>query len=239
MAIVFDVVVFAILILLVILGYKRGLIRTVVNLVGYVISAVLAFFVSLPVSQFLFSTFFKSSAVDLINQEIAKLSGGQSVAAMLDAAFAAIPKNISTFASEYVGPLDQVKDSIIATTPTTADLANVVVDTVIAPIATMLLQTIVFLVLFILFCIIVKLLTRTLKFIDKVPLVGTANAVLGAVFGVLEAFLFLFLFTTVIAFIIQISGNQLDSINQNIVNQTYVFKILYEYNPLLSIKIGA
>lgn len=238
MAIIFDVAVFAIVILLLILGYKRGFIRTVINLVGYAVSAVLAFFISQPVAGFIFESFFRKGSVDMINGELGKLSGGQSVAELLDTAFAAIPERISALASSYVGSLDQIKDTIAASAPTTADVATAVVDQVIGPIATIMIQSIVFLVLFIVFCILVKLVTKTLKIIDKLPVIGTANAVLGLVVGLVQAVIFLFIFTSVVALIIQLSGNQMDAVNSEIVGQSHVFKAIYNMNPFVGSPIA-
>lgn len=231
MAIIFDVAVFAIVILLLILGYKRGFIRTVINLVGYAVSAVLAFFISQPVAGFIFESFFRKGSVDMINGELGKLSGGQSVAELLDTAFAAIPERISALASSYVGSLDQIKDTI-------ADVATAVVDQVIGPIATIMIQSIVFLVLFIVFCILVKLVTKALKIIDKLPVIGTANAVLGLVVGLVQAVIFLFIFTSVVALIIQLSGNQMDAVNSEIVGQSHVFKAIYNMNPFVGSPIA-
>ena len=57
---------------------------------------------------------------------------------------------------------------------------------------------------------------------------------LGAVIGIVQAIVFVLIFTAVIAMIINLSGNQLENLNNSVINQSYVFKIIYEYNPLLS-----
>ncbi len=238
MAIIFDVAVFAIVILLLILDYKRGFIRSVINLVGYAVSAVLAFFISQPVASFIFSSFFRKGSVDMINGELAKLSGGQSVASLLDSAFAAIPERITALASSYVGPLDEIKASIAASAPTTADVATAVVDQVIGPIVTIMIQSLVFLILFIVFCVLVKIITKALKIIDKLPVIGTANAVLGLVVGLVQAVIFLFIFTSVVSLIIQMSGNQMDAINSEVVGSSRIFKAIYNMNPFVGSPIA-
>lgn len=57
MSIIFDIAVVAIVALLVFLGFHRGFVRTVFNLVGYILAAVLAFFISSPISVWIFQTF--------------------------------------------------------------------------------------------------------------------------------------------------------------------------------------
>lgn len=238
MAIIFDVAVFAIVILLLLLGYKRGFIRTVINLIGYAVSAVLAYFLSQPLATFIFDAFFRKGSVDMINGELTKLSGGQSVSSLLDSAFAAIPERVMALASSYVGPLDEIKASIAASAPTTADVAAAVVEQVIGPIVTIMIQSFAFLILFIVFCILVKIITKALKIIDKLPVIGTANAVLGLVVGLVQAVIFLFIFTSAVSLVIQMSGNQMDVVNSEIVGQSHVFKAIYNMNPFVGSPIA-
>lgn len=234
MAILYDVALILILAIIIFLGYKRGFIRTVVSLVGYVVSAVLAFLVSQPIANFIFDAFFRNSAIDMISAEVNKISAGQTVPQLLDTAIAAIPEKITALASGYVN-IDEVKQTILASAPTAGDLSVTVVDQVIGPIATLVMQTAIFFVLFLVFCIVVKLITRALKIVDKLPVVGQANAVLGLLVGIVQAVVFLFLFTCVIALIVQLSGNQLEYINQDVIDKTYIFRLLYEINPLASV----
>lgn len=234
MSIILDVAVLVILFLAIFIGYKRGFIRTIINLIGYIAAAILAHLVSLPISQFIFNTFLRSKSVELIQNAISEHAGGQSVTELINTAFAAIPEKINTLAASYIGSMEEIKNNLIQSTPTTAEIAENVVDKVVAPISTMIIQTLAFIVLFIVFCIAVKLITKALKIIDKIPLIGSANAALGAVIGIVQAVVFLLIFTIVIAMIINLSGNQLEAINNSVIDQSYVFKIIYEYNPLLS-----
>ena len=238
MAIIFFFFLFAIVILLLLLGYKRGFIRTVINLIGYAVSAVLAYFLSQPLATFIFDAFFRKGSVDMINGELTKLSGGQSVSSLLDSAFAAIPERVMALASSYVGPLDEIKASIAASAPTTADVAAAVVEQVIGPIVTIMIQSFAFLILFIVFCILVKIITKALKIIDKLPVIGTANAVLGLVVGLVQAVIFLFIFTSAVSLVIQMSGNQMDVVNSEIVGQSHVFKAIYNMNPFVGSPIA-
>lgn len=234
MSIILDLAILVIVILAIFIGYKRGFIRTVINLIGYIAAAFLAHVVSLPISQFIFNTFLHSKSVELIQNAITKQTGEQSVTQLIDTAFAAIPEKINTLASSYIGSTEEIKNNLIQSTPTTAEIAENVVNKVVEPISTMIIQTLAFIILFIVFCIAVKLITKALKIIDKIPLIGSANAALGAVIGIVQAIVFVLIFTAVIAMIINLSGNQLENLNNSVINQSYVFKIIYEYNPLLS-----
>ncbi len=233
MSIILDLAVLAIIILAVFIGYKRGFIRTVINLVGYIVAAVLAYVVSLPISQFIFNTFLRKQSVELIQSAVEKQSGGQSVAQLIDTAFAAIPEKVHTLAASYIGSTEAIKNNLISSTPTTAEIAENVVNKVIEPISTMIIQTLAFIILFIVFCIAVKLITKALKVIDKIPLLGSANAALGAVVGIIQAIVFVLIFTAAVAMVINLTGNQMENLNNTVIEQSYVFKIIYEYNPIL------
>ena len=79
MSIILDLAILVIVILAIFIGYKRGFIRTVINLIGYIAAAFLAHVVSLPISQFIFNTFLRSKSVELIQNAITKQTGEQSV----------------------------------------------------------------------------------------------------------------------------------------------------------------
>lgn len=232
MSIIFDIAVVAIVILLVFLGYHRGFVRTVFNLIGYILAAVLAYFISSPLATWIFQTFFRNSVVELINGELAKATQGMDINQMVQQAIASIPENFRAFVPENA--LATVENSL-SSVPTTAEVANTVVDQLVGPIASLAIQGLLFVVLFILLCIVVKLVTRMLKFIDKIPFVGTANSVLGLVVGLAEAVVFVFFFTSIVAMLITLSGDQWSAVNQSVVDQSYIFRFIYEYNPLTKI----
>lgn len=234
MSTIFDIAVVAIVVLLIFLGYKRGFIRTVFNFIGYIAAAVLAFLLGNSIAELIFNSFFRSRAVELINSELSKAAGGQSISEMIQRAFAAIPENIRAFVPE--GAISQIEQGLTQSTPTTTDVSEAIVSEIIGPIAIMILQLLLFVILFIILCIVVKLVTRQLKFIDKIPFVGTANSVLGLVIGLAEAVIFLFLFTSIAAMLIQLSGNQWTWLNSSVVEDTLIFKLIYAYNPFIQLK---
>lgn len=234
MSIVFDIAVVAIVVLLVFLGYRRGFVRTALNLVGHLAAAVLAFLLSSPIADWIFRTFLRGSSVDLIVNGLSDMTAEQNLSEVVEKAFSAIPESIRTFAPE--GAFEDVRNQLMQTVPTHSEIANTIVDQLVAPIATTILQLLLFLILFLLFCVVVKLVSRMLKIIDKLPLIGSINSTLGLVVGLAEAVVFLAFFTGIVAMLIQMSGNQWAALNQDVVDQTFIFKYIYEYNPLIQLK---
>ena len=81
--------------------------------------------------------------------------------------------------------------------------------------------------------ILVRLIARMTDVFFKLPLIGTANRILGLLIGVLKAFIVMSVLCTLLAIVIPVlSLEKNPPITQNMVNNTYILKYFYNANPL-------
>lgn len=234
MSIAFDVAVVVIVVLFACLGYWRGFVRTALGLVGYAVAATLSYILSLPIANWIYQTFMRGASIELILGGLGKLSKDTSLQTALDEAVSILPQGVHSLLPE--GAIEGVKMQLLQSVPTHQEIATTLTDQLVEPVATTILQLFSILLLFVILCVVVRILTKMTKWIDKIPLIGRLNASLGVMAGLVEAVVVLALFTGVVALLIFLSGNQWELVNRSMIEETYLFKFLYESNPLIAFK---
>lgn len=234
MSIVFDIAVVAIVVLFAIWGYRRGLMRTAFGLVGYIAAAGLSYLLSTPIANWVYNTFIRSATSDFILSSLSDGAKEQGIQTAVDQVIDALPKSIVAFLPE--SSIKEVTEQLSQATPSNQEIASAVMEHLIYPVAIAIIQLFTVIFLFLLLCIVVKTITKMLKIVDKLPIIGKLNSGLGLVIGLGEAIVFLTFFTGAVAIMIQLSGDQWETVNRSVIEQTYLFRFLYHYNPLISLK---
>ena len=87
---------------------------------------------------------------------------------------------------------------------------------------------ILFLSIFSFFKVVKSYILKFTKFVRKMPVIGFLDGFLGAVCGVLKAFIFLFIFAVICYVIVILTRDELKFLNSNIINSTYLFFLFYK-----------
>ena len=107
-----------------------------------------------------------------------------------------------------------------------------VVDGIIKPCFTVAVQTIVFSVIFFAVVIILNLIAKALKFVNKIPLIGGLNSVCGGVVGLLQGVLTVCVICLLVRVIVVLSGGNIIFFNNAVIDSTYVFDFFYDFDFL-------
>lgn len=103
------------------------------------------------------------------------------------------------------------------------------VDPVVKGVIKLVIWIIAFFILMIIATILVNIISGTIKF---VPLVGSLNTVLGAILGALEGILILVVICVVIKLAIVLTSGDVMFINEETINETKLFKLIYNLKYL-------
>ncbi|MEG0691619.1 MAG: CvpA family protein [Oscillospiraceae bacterium] len=206
-------------------AYRKGFIRSIILVIGYVFSIFLAIYLSKIVSVYIFNNFIRTPIINNINQTISSSVGNISVSMVVPAILSKLPKVIlnplfSSFGgeSELIQLIDNQTGGILE------KLGTVVADNVIAPILLSLMEVITCLIIFILCTIIVKIIAKMFTGLYAIPIIGSINSILGGVLGIVQTAIIYYLLALVISTIISLTANELPWINNEIMNSTYILK---------------
>ena len=95
-----------------------------------------------------------------------------------------------------------------------------------------ILRLVIGVIIFIIVVILLSLAAKAFKGINKVPVIGMVNKLLGGILGLGVGLMICLVLVSVVAAVISVTGNQLQWMNISIIDKTYLFTYFYKYNLL-------
>lgn len=212
MGIAVDIILIAIIILSVYLGYKKGLIKVAFKVFALLLAIIISLILFKPVSDFIINN---TEFDDKIREAIISNSGQEQENEQKNE-----QKNnniIKKYIEDNVKKAeDELKAKAIETIANTVSIKITQVATAVG--------------LFIIIRIVLILLSFLSETIAKFPIIKQFNEIGGILYGLLRALVIIYLFFTII-FIL--SSFKISLTVQNLIEQSYITKFLYENNLLL------
>ena len=200
---------------LVIGGYKKGFLKTIVLAAGTLASLLIAFWLSGWLADLIFSNIIRESVIKNISDTLSGLSDATSTVSAISAVLAALPAFVlNPMLAQYGSKEAMVAEIQRNTDNTLSGLSETITDTVVSPVLTML---------------IIKIVAKALGAVRRIPLVGTLNAVLGAVVGAVQGLIALFLLGLAGNILVSLSGNDLGLFNTGIIGKSYIYQFFYQF----------
>ena len=102
-------------------------------------------------------------------------------------------------------------------------------ENLIAPIAIWIIKILIMVILFFILKLIIKPVSNLFKAVNKIPIIGPINALLGGVLNCAISLLVIYIVALLIKVIINITSNSLIFINNDTIQLTTVFKYIYNF----------
>lgn len=226
---ILDVILILIAFIIIVASYKRGFLRSIILIAGYVASIIVAVVFSKLLSPWIFNTFMRNGIIENINGIVENTVGSANIPQVITEFFETLPQFLISLIDMSFGGNDTLVANIESSTNgMIANIGTAIADVVIMPLIVMLLQSILCIVIFLICLFIVKGVSSLFKSFYEVPILGKVNAVLGGVIGIGIAFVWLFILMIILKTIISFTGNSLTYLNTEVVEKTYIFKWLYQ-----------
>lgn len=227
MAYLIDVLVLLLFVVFILIGRKRGFIKTVAGLVAFAVALMLASFLSGPVSTFVYNTTVEPKVVDTIN---AKVGTDSPAADKIDAAMTEMPEFVIRILQN--GGIENGADVMSKLTGAGADVSvgERISEQVVAPIVTPLLKMLCTLILFILVYVVATILLKALNLLAKLPVLKQLNTTLGAFAGAVSGVLWV-LFAVSLLQVLAYMGT-VEVITPALLDSTILVKWLCSINPI-------
>jgi Colicin V production protein. len=224
MSIFLDILVLAVIFLCAFIGYRRGFVLTLLRSIGYFIAFPIAALLSSFLAPLVWNGIVRGMVISSIAEKLPDMSAGGGIEKIT----AGLPDWYNIKPSELIASLTN------SITPTKEEVATAVTDNFISPTAIGIIGIILTIIFVILLFIVVMLLSKKLKIFNKIPLVGTANRVLGAVLGVVVGVVWLCIIALVIHLFISVLPDVFTFVNAEIVNDTIIFGPFYNVSRAIS-----
>lgn len=182
MGYILDGVIFAVCLMCVLIGVRKGFIHSAVRFLGSVISALLASAMGGALAQWLFDTMFRGAMVEKIETSLRSLGADNAVTAAREV-LGSLPDFLVRALEEAGVTIETVSSAINSQT---GGAAAMVVD-YLSPVFVNFLKVLAVIVLFFLFTTLARLLASLVSDILRLPILKELDGVLGGIFGFLLA----------------------------------------------------
>lgn len=219
-----------IFILSVVLGYRRGFIQTMLQLAVWGVSFAVALFVSLPIANAIFDGWIAESMQSDISeslQDTGTSSAEEQLAEILDGLpgpIASVLENNDALSQTFL----DVKQEADATVDT---VSRTLVEKLVRPAVVLLLRFVIFLILFVALLFLLKFVRKLLKPLSKLPLLRTADGILGAVLGALKGIVYILAIVSIIQIVAALSPSN-GALSKDVVEDTTLVSWVADRNPI-------
>ncbi len=129
--------------------------------------------------------------------------------------------------------VSSVRTVVMAMFDTKSSVKTALMDGIISPSCIIVIRSVAAIILFALFMIILSLICRAAGWINKIPVLGKVNALLGGAVGLCESAVISVLICIAVKMIVSMFGGTVIMFNETAINSTFVFKYIY-YLDILS-----
>ncbi len=223
MGIILDVIVVVIFAYIVYKSYKRGLISSVMGLAKGIVSFIAAYSFADRVGEFFCEKFMSGAVSGNINQAIMSLSKTEEGVYNLSKLFSDMPDALSQILTRYGADTELLGQYTANLTAGTEENVATVADIIARPVALSLSTIIAFILIFVLVFVLLSVVTIFLNAVFKMPVLKSANKILGMFFGIAEGAIIVILLSSIFV-ALQGSLVSLDSNLGNIVDSSHIVK---------------
>lgn len=139
------------------------------------------------------------------------------------------------------GKAPAVRSVVLIMQSTSASFKDAVINGIIEPCVKIFVQTLAFVIIFSIVLIALNLLSRLLKFVNKIPVIGGLNSFCGGLVGLVEGVFSVFVVCIIVRLITILSGGTIMFFNAADIDSTFIFSVFYNFdflNFISDLKIG-
>lgn len=210
--------------LFVLIGYKKGIMKSLYGLISLVVAGVGSCLLSRFLSGWVYNVFFAESINKSISNSIAGTT--ESITAATENVFANLPDYVKGFLGFFGVTDSSIFETTQATQALEAELQNTVMSAVVQILGSVLLV-----VLFILILILMKWLSKFILFIFEVPVIKQINSLCGCIFGLAEGLIICYIAVLLCRLLLPVSDHTV--INAEMINSSAIFGKIY-YSELIT-----
>lgn len=173
----------------------------------------------------------KAVAAQYIAVNLANNSALHNLGDIIENAGSMLPSAVFNAQANGTG-VSALRAIVLGMFDTRDSFRNTVMGSFIEPNCILIIRTIVFVVIFILVNLALRIAAAAAQLIGKIPVIGKVNAFLGLVLGLIEGLLAVFVVCLVTRMIVSLCGANSILFNQTAIDSTVLFKVFYNFDFL-------
>ena len=228
MHIALDLILVLIIVAIVLTSYRRGFVASVLSLASVIISSVAAWIFHAPLADYISSTFLAAPFTDAASEKIHSFSSGGD----LDALFREMPSEFSSFLTNNQIDSSVVSDEYTSSGINGSEYVDVLAQRIGSALAYLASCAIALILIFAVASIVCGIISVFIKALFKLPILQTANKILGLVLGIAAALIFAWIFSHCAVTVLNaVSVLYPDTVQEGTVESTILVKLFSSINP--------
>lgn len=235
MSLALDFGVIIIVIITVIVCFKRGFAKTVLGFLSNIISVVGAFVLGTSLSDLIYSGLIRDNIIDSLSSSInSNLSASTSTAGEQTNG---LPDYVSAILNLFGYSTDTVNKNIDTMIETQSNNIATVVESAIGPVITAIISFFLVIILFVILRFITAKISKLIAGVMEIPVLHTVNRLLGGLVGILDGLVIVYFLTAMVIIIVPIvTGGAITYFDFGVMAEdTMLFKLFYDYNIVTGI----
>lgn len=224
MWILLDLIVIAIVVIFAMISAKKGFVRTLVEVVGFIAVILLANNVSPALSETTYNKFIEPAVVEKATESLGELNVLEMSEVQIN------QESLPTFVYKILGEdfsLENFQNTINANLSDGLESAMMEASqTVIKPVITEILKVVYMVLIVVVLLVAVKFLAKLLNKLFSFSFVGKANRTLGAVLGTIKGIAIAVIICSIIGLIVPLTENGFLIFTSSAIESTVLFKLL-------------
>ena len=229
MAYIVDGIIIAIVLLAIIFSSKKGFVRTVIEVAGFIAAFIIAFTFSSPLSNLTYDKMIEPSIIKTAEQ-----TATDTTESTVDAFWEAMPKFVKNNSQKLGISKEEISQKAASNVgQNSSQLALSLSQNVAKPVVCKLLSFLFSTVLVVVLLFVVKILAKFVNKLFSFSIIGKLNRTLGGVIGFFKGIIIAFAFCMLITLIVSFTGNGIWIFNAQVLEETVIFKTLCSLSPFL------
>ncbi len=231
MSYLLDGILILIIAVTVFLSAKKGFVRTLIEVVGFVAAIVISFTASAPVANGVYDIAIEPVVVKTV--EKAATDTANSTSAAVDAVWLKMPKFITQSNFLNISKENVSQQIATDTTSTVTQLADSISQSFVKPIVTKLLSILISVILVVILIFVVKIIAKYINKLFSFSVIGKINKTLGGILGLIKGGAIAIIFCMIVTLIISFTTNGFLIFTYDTINASYLFKFLAGFSPFI------
>ncbi len=236
MSIALDVLILIIVLINIILSAKRGFVKTIIEVVGFVAAIILSVTASGPLANVTYDKVIEPSVIKIVEETAAasdETTQG-NLQDMADSIWSSLPEFVKNSTESSGISKETFIDKIeIDTTDTVTAIATKTSQTIAKPIITKVLSAFYAVVLMIVLLVVVKIIAKIINPLFNFSIIGKANHTLGGVLGLIKGILVSMVFCVVVSLIVSFTGAGFLCFTEEAIDGSFIFSKIVSLLPFL------
>lgn len=236
MGAVLDLIVIAIVAFVIWRSAKHGFVRTIIELIGYVLAFYIAVTFSGPLAESAYTHFVEPSIQKQVEQVVTDTIG-QSAADASSQIWENLPESVVNGAAKFGitqgGLTESLQSNMQGGSP---KIAEAITDYVAKPVVVSALKALFTILLFLICLMLIRLLARVVNKAFELPLIGKVNHALGGILGIFKGVLIAAVFCIAVSTLVMLTKEGFWIFTPAAIADSHLFRYLSEFNPIYTLK---